>query len=170
MPARVDPTNPTLQSDVAEVAWFLRGKTLHRRVLLVVPGVAQNPNSPALPTSPFLCQQRYLGPHGEWPTCAQQPGRPDQARESLRAHPASARFPSMRAVWGFWGFPRWPNVRRRVGWPWVNGIHAAPPRSDRVTQIDYVGQQRISPPPSDCPRERHARSVIARTAPAWPTT
>jgi len=38
-----DPTNPTLQSDVAEVAWFLRGTTLHRRVLLVAPGVAQNP-------------------------------------------------------------------------------------------------------------------------------
>ena len=29
----------TLQSDVAEVAWFLRGTTLHRRVLLVAPGV-----------------------------------------------------------------------------------------------------------------------------------
>ncbi len=39
--AAVDPTNPTLQSDVAEVAWFLRGKTLHRRVLLVAPGTAQ---------------------------------------------------------------------------------------------------------------------------------
>jgi type II secretory pathway pseudopilin PulG len=26
------------QSDVAEVAWFLRGRTLHRRVLLVMPG------------------------------------------------------------------------------------------------------------------------------------
>ncbi len=36
----VDPNNPTLQSDVAEVAWFLRGNTLHRRVLLVVPGTA----------------------------------------------------------------------------------------------------------------------------------
>lgn len=29
----------TIQSEVAEVAWFLRGKTLHRRVLLVAPGV-----------------------------------------------------------------------------------------------------------------------------------
>ncbi len=29
----------TIQSDVAEVAWFLRGNTLHRRVLLVAPGV-----------------------------------------------------------------------------------------------------------------------------------
>ncbi len=29
-----------IQSDVAEVVWFLRGKTLHRRVLLVTPGLA----------------------------------------------------------------------------------------------------------------------------------
>ena len=30
----------TIQSDVAEVAWFVRGQTLHRRVLLVAPGVS----------------------------------------------------------------------------------------------------------------------------------
>ena len=30
----------TAQSDVAEVAWFLRGNRLHRRVLLVLPGAA----------------------------------------------------------------------------------------------------------------------------------
>ena len=29
--------NGTIQSDVAEVAWFVRGRTLHRRVLLVAP-------------------------------------------------------------------------------------------------------------------------------------
>jgi len=29
----------TIQSDVAEVAWFVRGRTLYRRVLLVAPGV-----------------------------------------------------------------------------------------------------------------------------------
>jgi prepilin-type N-terminal cleavage/methylation domain-containing protein len=33
--------NPvTMQSDVAEVSWFLRGNRLHRRVLLIVPGVS----------------------------------------------------------------------------------------------------------------------------------
>ena len=36
--------NETIQSDVAEVAWFLRGHTLHRRVLLVAPS-ASNINS-----------------------------------------------------------------------------------------------------------------------------
>jgi type II secretory pathway component PulJ len=30
----------TIQSDVAEVAWFVRGRTLHRRVLLVAPSVS----------------------------------------------------------------------------------------------------------------------------------
>jgi type II secretory pathway component PulJ len=33
--------NPqTIQSDVAEISWYLRGNRLHRRVLLIVPGVA----------------------------------------------------------------------------------------------------------------------------------
>lgn len=31
--------NVTIQSDVAEVAWFMRGRTLYRRVLLVAPSV-----------------------------------------------------------------------------------------------------------------------------------
>ncbi len=47
----VDSSNPTLQSDVAEVAWFLRGTTLHRRVLLVAPGVAQNQSFASLQKS-----------------------------------------------------------------------------------------------------------------------
>ncbi len=38
VPTSVNATG-TIQSDVAEVAWFLRGNTLHRRVLLVAPGV-----------------------------------------------------------------------------------------------------------------------------------
>ncbi len=41
---RYNPTGSapqTVQSDVAEIAWFLRGNHLHRRVLLVVPGAAQ---------------------------------------------------------------------------------------------------------------------------------
>lgn len=32
-------TQSTVESDVAEVAWFLRGRTLYRRVMLVVPGL-----------------------------------------------------------------------------------------------------------------------------------
>jgi type II secretory pathway component PulJ len=32
-------TGETIESDVAEVAWFLRGRTLYRRVMLVAPGV-----------------------------------------------------------------------------------------------------------------------------------
>jgi type II secretory pathway component PulJ len=31
-------TQSTIESDVAEIAWFMRGRTLYRRVLLVVPG------------------------------------------------------------------------------------------------------------------------------------
>jgi len=38
-------TGGTIESDVAEVAWFLRGTTLYRRVMLVVPGI-ELPNVP----------------------------------------------------------------------------------------------------------------------------
>ena len=33
------PKTATVQSDVAEVAWFIRGRTLYRRQLLVAPGL-----------------------------------------------------------------------------------------------------------------------------------
>ena len=46
----------TVQSYVAEVAWFVRGRTLHRRVLLVLPGAVTDAASRRL-----LCQQRHLG-------------------------------------------------------------------------------------------------------------
>ena len=63
----IDPTNPTLQSDVAEVAWFLRGKTLHRRVLLVAPGVAQNPSFASLPKNTFFANNDISVRLVQWP-------------------------------------------------------------------------------------------------------
>ncbi len=47
----------TIQSETAEVAWFLRGHMLHRRVLLVAPGATLSLTSLDLD---FLCKQRYL--------------------------------------------------------------------------------------------------------------
>ena len=38
VPKTIDQSG-TIQSDVAEVAWFVRGRTLHRRVLLVAPSI-----------------------------------------------------------------------------------------------------------------------------------
>ena len=38
VPKTIDQSG-TIQSDVAEVAWFVRGRTLYRRVLLVAPAV-----------------------------------------------------------------------------------------------------------------------------------
>lgn len=38
VPVAIDPSQ-SIQSDVAEVAWFLRGRTLYRRVLLVAPAL-----------------------------------------------------------------------------------------------------------------------------------
>ena len=155
----VDATNPTLQSDVAEVAWFLRGKTLHRRVLLVVPGVAQNAVSPALAKSHVLCQQRYLGPFGERPNRAQQPGRPDQARESLCPSGRST-FPFDARRWGFLGLPTLAECSSPTWMAnWINGT--TPParrHTYRIAAQDrHVGQRGL-PTPSGV-SERLARSV-----------
>ena len=66
---RFDPTEGsspgTIQSYVAEVAWFLRGRTLHRRFLLV----AASPTVQSQISERFarwvLCQQRPLRPPAE---------------------------------------------------------------------------------------------------------
>ncbi len=53
----------TIQSDVAEVAWFVRGRTLHRRVLLVAPAAFPTRRQPAfMPTtiSPSVRQSLQL--------------------------------------------------------------------------------------------------------------
>ena len=56
--------NKTVQSDVAEVAWFLRGRTLHRRVLLVLPGLTGSTpigtQSPPTTTSPSPLYPAYF--------------------------------------------------------------------------------------------------------------
>ena len=54
----------TIQSDVAEVAWFMRGRTLYRRVLLVAPSVTFVPPPHGRKQrrgTRFLLLQRHLG-------------------------------------------------------------------------------------------------------------
>jgi len=49
------------QSDVAEVAWFIRGRTLYRRQLLVAPGVWDNLIDPTTNTHVFPPSQGFYG-------------------------------------------------------------------------------------------------------------
>ena len=134
-----DPTNPTLQSDVAEVAWFLRGKTLHRRVLLVAPGVAQNPGF-SFSGSGSLTQSTYylyndisahlvggqltggqlanaqLAPNSLADlTSARIASRMFMALE-INRHLNLITFPSTHVTGEFWDFPRCTSALRRLGW------------------------------------------------------
>jgi type II secretory pathway pseudopilin PulG len=89
----------SIQSDVAEVAWFIRGRTLHRRQLLVAPGVsitdlpagfyARNDLSVRLSSGGILTANT-LG---------------DLTRRECRFAHLSAQFPFNARVWGNLGLP-----------------------------------------------------------------
>jgi len=99
----VDATNPTLQSDVAEVAWFLRGTTLHRRVLLVVPGVAQNPKFAKLAKNTFFANNDISVRLVNGKLVPNSLGDLTK-RENRFAHPAT-KFPFDARMWGVLGLP-----------------------------------------------------------------
>ncbi len=106
----------TIQSDVAEVAWFLRGRTLHRRVLLVAP-------SATIPTN-------EIGYYSNYDISA----RTDSGANTLRAntlgdltrpqrrfaHPPTAPLvPSNVRLWHWtnsgYSFPTLPTIRECSG-------------------------------------------------------
>ena len=138
-----DPTNPTMQSDVAEVAWFLRGKTLHRRVLLVAPGVAQNPQFSQLASSTFFAYNDISVRLVNGQVVPNTLGDLTK-RENRFAHPASQSpgFPFDARCWGLLGLPTlyecssptWMSQSN-----WVNGTTPSPSSSLPALsqQIDY---------------------------------
>ena len=88
----------TIQSDVAEVAWFLRGRTLHRRVLLIAPGIgtqAANANFFALNDVSVRKEDTALIPN----TLSSL-----TKRECRFAHPIDS-FPFDVRRWGLLGLP-----------------------------------------------------------------
>jgi prepilin-type N-terminal cleavage/methylation domain-containing protein len=94
----------TMQSDVAEVAWFLRGHTLHRRVLLVAPGLASNTTFQSYSPSTFYANND-ISVHvsnGKFvPNTLSDLAR----RENRYAHPTGT-FPfDVRSQWGLLGLP-----------------------------------------------------------------
>jgi prepilin-type N-terminal cleavage/methylation domain-containing protein len=102
----VDPNNATLQSDVAEVAWFLRGKTLHRRVLLVAPGVGQNQSFASLPAKTFYANNDISVHRTNGRLVANSLGDLTK-RENRFAHPIAPQyvFPFDVRAWGVLGLP-----------------------------------------------------------------
>ena len=132
----IDPPNPTLQSDVAEVAWFLRGNTLHRRVLLVAPGVAQNPGFARLPKSTFFASNDISVRLVNGQLVPNSLGDLTSARI---VSPSGSTFPFDARAWGLLGLPTLAECSS-PSWmaTWVNGTTPAPTGVPSINQqIDY---------------------------------
>ncbi len=143
----VDTTNPTLQSDVAEVAWFLRGKTLHRRVLLVAPGVSRNPSFARLSKALFFAYNDISvrlvnGPNGQQlvPNSLGDLTK----RENRFAHPVDT-FPFDVRRWGLLGLPTLYECSSQT-WMnnWVNGTTPPVNPGPTIKQMDYWDSANIA--------------------------
>jgi type II secretory pathway component PulJ len=140
----VDPNNPaTIQSDVAEVAWFLRGNTLHRRVLLVAPGVAQNANFATLPAATFFQNNDISVRLVNGQLVPNSLGDLTK-RENRFAHPAST-FPFDARGWGLLGLPTLAECSSPT-WmaKWVNGTTPPANAGPNITQIDLWNNANIA--------------------------
>jgi hypothetical protein len=94
----------TIQSYVAEVAWFLRGRTLHRRVLLVVtPAPAVQSQMGTSPTGFYA--NNDISVHVQSGNVVFNTLADLTKREWRFAHPLDQKFPFDAARWGQLGLP-----------------------------------------------------------------
>jgi len=104
-----------IESDVAEVAWFVRGRTLYRRVLLVAPSVNLTGVLPANFYAKNDISVRYEIPTGGGPGHLAANTLGDLTRRECRfAHPIDA-FPFDARRWGQLGLP---TLRECSSPPW----------------------------------------------------
>ncbi|MEI8374056.1 MAG: prepilin-type N-terminal cleavage/methylation domain-containing protein [Planctomycetota bacterium] len=111
-----------IQSDVAEVAWFVRGNTLHRRVLLVVPGAAST-MALANPDKGTFYAKNDISAHIADGKIVPNSLADLTKNENRFAHAASAPFTS---GWGSLGLPTLNECSS--GWMagWVSGSTPPP--------------------------------------------
>ena len=96
-------TDVTIQSDVAEVAWFLRGHTLHRRVLLVVPEAKISQAKPFYDKNDISVYLDPLDPQRSKLVANSLSSL--TKRECRYAHPTDMGFPYDVRRWGLLGLP-----------------------------------------------------------------
>ena len=131
-----DPNNLTLQSDVAEVAWFLRGKTLHRRFLLVAPGVAQNPAFANLQKSSYYAYNDISARVVNGQVVPNSLSDLTK-RENRFAHPVDA-FPFDVRRWGLLGLPTLAECTSPTWMAnWGSGTTPQVISGPNITQMDY---------------------------------
>ncbi len=117
-----------IQSDVAEVAWFVRGRTLYRRVLLVVPGLDLG----GFPAAGFYADNDISVRLEGQRLVANSRG--DLARRECRfAHDVRG-FPFEVRGWGQLGLP---TLRECSAGTWVAGNTPPPAQIPTASQIDF---------------------------------
>jgi type II secretory pathway pseudopilin PulG len=108
-PTTAMPTPPTTESWVAEVAWFVRGRTLYHRVLLVAPNAFTTAplSTPATGTTPAsgYYANYDVSAHAYSSTLVVPNSLGDLTKREYRfAHPYTG-FPYDARVWGQLGLP-----------------------------------------------------------------
>jgi len=111
-----------MQSDVAEVAWFVRGNTLHRRVLLVVPSMASAIANSAKNT---FYATNDISAHISNGQIVPNSLADLTKRENRYAHPAST-YPFDAKAWGALGLPTLNECSSNWMAKWVNGSTPPP--------------------------------------------
>jgi hypothetical protein len=140
-----------IQSDVAEVAWFLRGRTLHRRVLLVAPSqTVQTYLSQTASNSPstFFANNDIsarLQNNGQNKVIIANSLADLTKREWRFAHPVD-QFPFDASRWGLLGLP---TLRECSSQSWMGNWQAGTtpppgnaPQRGSIASADYWGESR----------------------------
>jgi type II secretory pathway pseudopilin PulG len=107
---RVVFNTPVAQSDVAEVAWFIRGRTLYRRQLLVAPGLWNNLTTP--PSASRFYEKNDISVRVQSGLIVPNTLSDLTRRECRYAHPTDV-FPFDVRRWGLLGLP---TLRESATW------------------------------------------------------
>ncbi|MGD0653895.1 MAG: hypothetical protein ABSA16_06085 [Thermoguttaceae bacterium] len=105
---------PVAQSDVAEVAWFIRGRTLYRRQLLVAPGLWNNLTAP--PSTSRFYELNDISVRMQNGLIVPNTLSDLTRRECRYAHPTDV-FPFDVRRWGLLGLP---TLRETATWNLLN--------------------------------------------------
>ena len=135
-----------IESDVAEVCWFVRGRTLYRRVLLVAPSAPIPTPSPA---AGFYANNdisvRYNAATGNVVpnTLADLTKRENRFAHFNDPNAANGGFPHDVRGWGLYGLPTLGECSDPA---WVAGAEAPPNSLPGTTQFDFWA---VRPYPTD---------------------
>jgi hypothetical protein len=120
-----------VESDVAEVAWFIRGRTLHRRQLLVSPALMPSPLPPAAAKGFYL--NNDISVRMENSQFLANTLSDLTRRECRFAHPI-APFPFDARYWGQLGLP---TLRECSDSNWIAGIWSGYTLPTAKTTVDF---------------------------------